>query len=232
MFTQMQKILAVFALLLLGGCASNIDVSEQIQPYTVSNNNIAVSGGPVLKINPDYRYAGAEIIPSLSEKLKRQIYAGPNGSFLTVAVFNSSSQAVREAVTSPPNEWEFIIAQRPGPRWIRITGNKTPCCINLLRSEYIFMPCSEPGSRISPVAELPAEDIPGKLIVISYGIPLPDALVSGAWADNEAGMEFLADKMQPQLSYEDNTHASPLNPAQAAFLAEQETRAEAAWSME
>ena len=221
--TGLFKLLALLGLLLaLTACAARNTPSGQ--PYVLHGNHIAVNSGPDIRISPEYVYAGAEIIPSLyGADLKRQIFAGPDSSFLTVSVFDTSSEAVRRTVSAPANpQREFLI--RADPPRLRITGNKTPCCVNLLRSEYIFLPAAGPLPETgAATGEAAPADLPGRLIVISYGIPIPEALLTGAWT------------MNPEIAFlqadEEYTPDGP-SPAQAAFLAEQERRARGACRIE
>lgn len=230
----LKEFLVLTSLLFVAGCAAPIK-PEQAQPYVVNGNLIDIVNGPSIKIDNNFRYAGAEIIPSLHGGTKRQIFAGLNGAFLTVSIFDSNSEEMRRAVVAPANtDWEFPIKETTGPRWIRITGNKTPCCINLLRSEYLFVPAAYPAEPVNRGAGLPGTNIPGKLIVIAYGIPIPEDLLVSPWLMAEA--DFLNNDAELQLVYEHGDGRGPasvrLSPAQAAFLAEQEILADQAYLVE
>ena len=222
-------------IVLAPGCAPRGEISGgntgnvSARPYVVEGNVVRVEKGPVIMLEDSFRYAGAENVPSSLGQIKRQIFTGRNGEFITVSVFDASSGFVRESVTdSSPNKWEYRIREVKGPQWLRITGNITPCCVNLLRSEYLFMP---KDGKWSPGAPLPDGDVPGRVVLVSFGSPIPEEMAPAAWG----GADALAGGSALQLNYE-NEDEGLLIPNLGAdrldYLRKQEVRAAQAYRVQ
>lgn len=195
--------------------------------YTVHMNKINMKIGPNITVADSFRYSGAEIVHATEGPIKRQIFAGRNGEFLSITIFNADAGFIRNAVTdSKENEWEYKIKEVTGPKWIRVVGSNSPCCVNLLRSEYLFIP--DYVSVWDKNSPLPKDNVLGKVVLVSFGTPIPERLSPNSWAtgDND---DFLTgdDVNKPQLAYE-ITESGMLIPNlsadKQAFLQEKEDR--------
>ena len=223
-FAGLCLVLLAAVVVLAQGCARQGENAGNVsvRPYVVEGNVVRVEKGPVVVVEDSFIYAGAESVPSSLGQLKRQIFTGKNGEFLTVTVFDASSGFVRKSVSdSTPSKWEYRIREVKGPQWLRITGNITPCCVNLLRSEYLFMP---QGGEWKPGASLPEGDVPGRVVLVSFGSPIPEEMAPATWgrADVLAGGSAL------QLNYEDENGGLLIpDPGadRAEYLRKQEERA-------
>ena len=142
---------------------------------------------PILAVSRDFKYGGAEIVPSGSHQTKRHVFTGPASSFVTVAVLFGSPNDIRQAVSdSSAKKWEFVVQQIKGPQWIKVSGNITPCCTNLLYSRYLFVPLKQtkPPSAIGDGAEMSGNGSEqGYILVISYAKALPDNLPASSWQE-------------------------------------------------
>ena len=198
-FAGLCLVLLAAVIVLAQGCARKGENAGNVsvRPYVVEGNVVRVEKGPVIVVEDSFIYAGAESVPSSLGQLKRQIFTGKNGESLTVTVFDASSDFVRKSVSdSTPSKWEYRIREVEGPQWIRITGNITPCCVNLLRSEYLFMP---QGGEWKPCASLPEGDVPGRVVLVSFGSPIPEEMAPATWGR----ADVLAEGSALQLNYED-----------------------------
>lgn len=236
---------ALATLMVFSGCAGPQVIAcpepGQDQEYSVQGNRIYIERGPTIIIEDSFRYGGAEGVPTPQGSLKRQIFAGKRGEFVTVTIFDGTADLVREAATDArPNKWEYRIKQVTGPQWIRVTGNKTPCCVNLLRSEYLFIPAGEKWGQGSSSPALPAlaeGPVPGKVLLISFGTPIPERLHPNTWAGNDdlLGEDWLQldyDLSAAGVSGESGLLIHNLGADQLKYLNEQEARAQQVYRVE
>ena len=163
-----------------GGGSSTSQVNRETNALYLAGHD-----QPILAVSRDFKYGGAEIVPSGKQQTKRHIFTGPNSSFVTVAVLFGSPEDIRQAVSdSSAKEWEFVVQQIKGPQWIKVSGSITPCCTNLLHSRYVFVPLKQtsPTGAIGDLAEMDSTE-QGYILVISYAKALPDNLPAGSWQE-------------------------------------------------
>ena len=188
---------------------------------------------PIITISQDFDYGGAEIVPSPEQKIKRHIFSGPKASFVTVTAMRGTPKFIRDSVTNRNYpSYEFGVQEITGPEWIRIVGNKTPCCTNLLRSQYLFVPSNNVWDKSAPLPddEL-AKTTQGYVLIISYAEPMPENPAPYTWT--KQGTELLSSLEQtPKLDYDATANGliNPhLGPQQRDFLTEQTQRATKAY---
>ena len=167
-----------------GAAASDI---SQVNPQ---NNSLYLEGHKqaVLVVSSDFRYGGAEIVPSPKQLIKRHLFSGPASSFVAVTVLKGSPGDIRQTVAdTTPKDWEFVVQQIQGPEWVKVTGNTTPCCTNLLHSRYLFVPFKQVGHTAlreigaGGQAQASGDDEQGYILVVSYAEPLPENLPAASW---------------------------------------------------
>ena len=162
------------------------------------NNSLYLQGyqQPVLEVSSDFRYGGAEIVPSPKQQAKRHLFPGPASSFVAITVLQGSMGDIRQEVgDTSPKDWEFVVQQTQGPEWIKVTGNTTPCCTNLLHSRYLFVPFKQDGHASLREIGGNAQNAQGQLgasatledgeqgyiLIVSYAEPLPENLPADTW---------------------------------------------------
>ena len=195
-----KNLLLICCLFILSSCANSNAVSgssgnfgaanSDISQVNPQNNSLYLQGReqPVLVLSSDFRYGGAEIVPSPNQLIKRHLFPGPASSFVAVTVLRGSPGDIRQAVAETnPKDWEFVVQQIEGPEWVKVTGNITPCCTNLLHSRYLFVPFKQLNHaalrEIGPGAQAQASgnDEQGYILVVSYAEPLPENLPAATW---------------------------------------------------
>ncbi len=159
------------------------------------DNSLYIRGieQPMLEVSNDFRYGGAEIVPSPSQQIKRHLFPGPASSFVAITVLQGSPADVRQAVQDKSaKDWEFVVQQIEGPEWIKVVGSTTPCCTNLIHSRYLFVPFKQAGhtalrelggSEQNAQAVAAKDDEQGYILVVSYAAPLPENLPAASWQD-------------------------------------------------
>lgn len=224
------------AVLLFSSCTQKrTDAESEPVPYTIIMNKLTMEIGPLITVADSFRYSGAEIVYSNKGQIKRQLFAGQNGEFLSVTIFKADSDFIRKAVPySKESSWEYRIKEVTGPKWIRVVGNKTPCCVNLLRSEYFFIP--DNTLVWDKDSLLPEENVFGRVVLISFGTPIPEHLSPNSWA-TEPDEDFLtgATFNNPSLTYEvieSGLLIPNLSADKQAFLQEKEARARQVYQVE